>query len=205
VELSAQERYDIGLYFAVDGDDTDGDGQLDGDGALFGECSVSTLPEVGSFTRPDGSTGDFVDLDTTCKGGGCPQPEDLCGDIDNANNPIFYDLSSTNNFVTTECIDPDNNGKLNLPSCTSWRQSGANEVCLDPTDAFPGAGVRGPDQRAAGGAPGGEDGDPDHGRRAGGYGAVRRRDHEYGHRPQQQRDSRQLVGRHLRRYHPGAR
>ena len=139
VELSAQERYDIGLYFAIDGDDTDGDGQLDGDGALFGECSVSTLPEVGSFTRPDGSTGDFVDLDTTCKGGGCPQPEDLCGDIDNANNPIFYDLSSTSNFVTTECIDPDQNGKLNLPSCTSWRQSGANEVCLDPSDAFPGS------------------------------------------------------------------
>jgi hypothetical protein len=139
VELSAQERYDIGLYFSVDGDDADMDGVLDGDGALFGTCSISTLPEVGSFTRPDGTTGNFVDLDTNCKGGGCPQPEDLCGDIDDANNPIFYDLASSGNFVTAECADTDQNGKLNLPSCTSWRQSGANEVCTSPTDAFPGA------------------------------------------------------------------
>jgi hypothetical protein len=132
VLLSAQERYDIGLYFGVDGDPN-------GDGALTGICSISTLPEVGSFTRPDGTSGDFVDLDTDCNGGKCPQPEDLCGDIDNANNPIFYDLSQTGNYITAVCVDLDDNGLLNLPSCTSWRQSGANEVCLEPTDAFPGS------------------------------------------------------------------
>lgn len=139
VELSAQARYDIGLYFAVDGDPN-------GDGALTGSlgndsCSISTLPEIGDFTRPDGSTGMFVDLDTTCKGGNCPQPEDLCGDIDNANNPIYYDLAATGNYITALCIDTDDppDGKLNLPSCTSWRQSGANEVCTDPDDAFPGS------------------------------------------------------------------
>ena len=131
-ELSAQERYDVGAYFAVDGDPN-------GDGALTGTCSISTLPEVGAFTRPDGTGGSFVDLDTTCKGGGCPQPEDLCGDINDDNNPLFYDLSATANFITAQCVDPDGNGKLNLPNCTSWRQSGANEVCLSPTDAFPGS------------------------------------------------------------------
>lgn len=132
VLLSAQERYDIGLYFAVDGDPNS-------NGALTGTCSISTLPETGPFTRPDGSSGNFVDLDTTCTGGGCPQPGDLCGDIDNANNPIFYDLASTGNFISATCVDADNNGALDLPNCTSWRQKGANEVCLTPTDAFPGA------------------------------------------------------------------
>jgi uncharacterized repeat protein (TIGR01451 family) len=131
VELSAQERFDIGLYFGVDGDPN-------GDGALTGTCSVSTLPETGNFTRPDGTGGSFVDLDTTCNGGGCPQPEDLCGDIDNDNNPIFYDLSTTSNFITATCVGNEN-GELVLPSCTSWRQSGANEVCLSPDDAFPGS------------------------------------------------------------------
>ncbi|MDH3747371.1 MAG: hypothetical protein OER97_04125 [Gammaproteobacteria bacterium] len=132
VELSAQERFDIGLYFDINADP-------EGDGALTGTCSISTLPEVGSFTRPDGSTGNFVDLDTNCNGGRCPQPEDLCGDIDNANNPIFYDLSQTGNFIAAVCVDPDGDGQLNLPNCTSWRQSGANEVCTDPDDAFPGS------------------------------------------------------------------
>ena len=61
VQTGAQERYDIGLYFAVDGD-------LNGDGALTGTCSVSTLPE------PASSDSQFVDLDATCKGGSCPQP-----------------------------------------------------------------------------------------------------------------------------------
>ena len=130
--LSAQERYDIGLYFGVDGDPNN-------DGALSGTCSISTLPETGSFTRPDGTNGNFVDLDTTCKGGGCPQPEDLCGDINSANDPMFYDLSSTGNFITATCVDADDNGSLDLPNCTSWRQSGANDVCTTPLDAFPGS------------------------------------------------------------------
>ncbi len=136
VELSAQERYDIGLYFDVGGDP-------EGDGALTGTCSISTLPETGTFDRPDGhpagNSGMFVDLDTTCKGSGCPQPGDLCGDIDDSANPIFYDLASTSNFITATCIANPDTGNLVLPSCTSWRQSGANELCLSPLDAFPGS------------------------------------------------------------------
>lgn len=143
VELSAQARYDIGLYFGIDGD-PNGDGALTG--SLFSDdeppenisCSISTLPEDGTFTRPDGTSGSFVDLDTNCKGGACPQREDLCGDINSANNPIYYDLASTDNFITAKCIGNENN-ELLLPSCTSWRQSGANEVCLAPDYAFPGS------------------------------------------------------------------
>ncbi len=132
IEMNAQERYDIGLFFAVDGDPN-------GDGALTGTCSISTLPEAGMFERPDGTSDSFVDLDSTCKGGGCPQPQDLCGDVVEAINPIFYDLSSNGSFISAWCIDLDGNDMLNLPNCTSWRQSGANEVCLLPTDAYPGS------------------------------------------------------------------
>ncbi len=133
VMLSAQERYDIGLYFAVDGDPNR-------DGALTGTCSISTLPEIGSFSRPDGSSGSFVDLDSTCTGRRCPQPEDLCGDINDGANPIYFDLSaSPATFISAWCVDLDVDGMLNLPNCTSWRQSGANEVCLGPAVAFPGA------------------------------------------------------------------
>ncbi|MGP8306655.1 hypothetical protein [Vibrio sp. YIC-376] len=135
-ELSAQARYDVGAYFEVEPDTAE-------DGALTGACQIVTLPEDGTgFTRPDGTTGNFVDLDSTCKGGGCPQPTDLCGDIDDDNNPIYYDMKgakATADYITATCIDPDGDGKLNLPNCTSWRQSGANDLCYDGTDAFPGS------------------------------------------------------------------
>ncbi|MEJ2765387.1 hypothetical protein VV869_15645 [Photobacterium sp. MCCC 1A19761] len=135
-ELNAQERYDVGAYFEVKPDTA-------GDGALTGSCQIITLPEDGSpFTRPNGTTGNFVDLDTTCTGSGCPEPNDLCGDINSANNPIFYDMKGAKtkpDVITASCIDTDGDGKLNLPNCTSWRQSGANEVCLDGSDAFPGS------------------------------------------------------------------
>jgi len=122
VELSAQARYDIGLYFEVTPD-------LNSDGALTGDCWIGTLPETG--------TG-FIDLDTSCTGGNCPQPTDTCGDIDDSVNPIYYDLSANNMWIETTCIANDN-GKLNLPNCTSWRQSGANELCDNPQDAYPGS------------------------------------------------------------------
>ncbi len=135
-ELSAQERYDVGAYFetAVD---------VAGDGALTGNCSIITLPEDETqFSRPDSSTGNFVDLDTNCKGGGCPQPDDLCGDINDENNPVYFDMARNELMpltITAQCVDSDADGLLDLPSCTSWRQSGANELCTSPTDAFPGA------------------------------------------------------------------
>jgi hypothetical protein len=134
-ELNAQERHDVGAFFEVTPD-------LGGDGALGGTCDIVTLPEFGAFARPDATNGNFVDLDTGCKGGKCPQPEDLCGDIDDLNNPIFYDMKGPKpqaDTITAVCVDPDGDGFLNLPNCTSWRQSGANEVCLSGSDAFPGS------------------------------------------------------------------
>ncbi len=119
VVVTAKERYDIGLYFATDGDSNN-------DGAVSGQCAIST-PDY----QPDPP---FLDLDGTSN-----DPEgivqDSCGDIDKAHNP----LTPTITLTGVACIDPDGDGKLNLPNCTSWRQSGANELCTSPLEAFPGS------------------------------------------------------------------
>ncbi|MDH3768129.1 MAG: hypothetical protein OES99_06730, partial [Gammaproteobacteria bacterium] len=116
---TAKARYDVGLYFANDGDPN-------GDGAISGMCSVSTPP-----FEPEP---DFLDLDGTSNDPN-GMSQDVCGDIDKPDhNPLNPEIT-----LTTACIDPDGDGKLNLPNCTSWRQSGANELCLSPLDAFPGA------------------------------------------------------------------
>ena len=119
VVTTATERHDIGIYFAIDGDPN-------GDGAVTGDCSISTLPY-----SPDPP---WLDLDGTDDDpSGLIQ--DTCGDIDKpGHNPLFPTITLTG--VT--CIDHDGDGKLNLPNCTSWRQPGANELCLSPFDAFPG-------------------------------------------------------------------
>jgi hypothetical protein len=140
VVLTAQARHDIGLYFAIDGDES-------GDGAISGQCSVSTVdyePEPdwldldgtgdGGFCANNANISCESDRDCKSVGGACAFSQDLCGDIDAEHNPLFPVIE-----ITTECIDPDGNGKLNLPNCTSWRQPGANELCLGPFDAYPGA------------------------------------------------------------------
>ena len=110
VNLGAQARYDIGIYFATDGD-------VNKDGALTGSCSVTTLDAD--------NTGNFINLDAS---------PDQCGDIDAAHNPLMPAIT-----LTTSCIDVDNNGQLDLPNCVSWRQPGSNELCTSPLDAFPGS------------------------------------------------------------------
>jgi hypothetical protein len=110
VESTATERYDIGVYFATDGQPT----ALTG-----GKCTVSTLP-----TAPSPF---FYNLDAS---------PDTCGDIaTKIGNPLYPVLA----FENVICNDRNGNGKLDLPYCTSWRQSGSNEVCTKPADAYPGA------------------------------------------------------------------
>jgi len=117
VRLTAQARYDIGLYFATDGD-------VNHDGALTGTCSASIITPKG----PNGVLGsaNFLQLD--------PAP-DTCGDIDATHNPQIV----TVRVDDVLCQDTDADGKLNLPNCTSWRQPGSNEVCQSVNDAFPGS------------------------------------------------------------------
>lgn len=112
VDLTADARYDVGLYFATDGD-------TNHDGALTGGCTESVITSTNN-------TLNFINKD--------PSP-DTCGDIDANHNPQYVTVTVTDVL----CQDTDNDGKLNLPNCTSWRQPGSNDVCQGPNDAFPGS------------------------------------------------------------------
>ena len=132
VELTAQARYDIGLYFATDGDAAH-------DGARAGQCSVSKITATNN-------TGNFINLDNPGA-----QPADTCGDIDATHNPqvitltlsaacaegaLFFNPATGNCQATSP--GPGAAKCMALPNCTSWRQTGANGVCDSPIDAFPG-------------------------------------------------------------------
>ncbi len=113
VVLTAQGRYDVGVYFDVNADP-------EGDGAKTGQCVLNTIDATNAPET-------FINLD------GSP---DVCGDIDAANNPQLMTLT-----ITTECVsdgDPDA-PRLQLPYCTSWRQPGSNQVCDAADDAYPGS------------------------------------------------------------------
>jgi hypothetical protein len=114
--LTAQARYDLGLYIATDGGGSDG--------ALTGQCTPNVVTAANSPT--------FLQKDA---------PPDVCGDIDADHNPQVIRQT-----ITTACSDTNNDDKVNLPWCTSWRQPGSNEVCDSATfttaaafDAFPGS------------------------------------------------------------------
>lgn len=123
VVLTAQERHDIGIYFANDGDPNN-------DGALTGRCSVSTLE-----WRPAYGGVDLDGVNDPIPGTKKPSgTQDTCGDINAAASPLKPLIT-----VTAVCTDDDQDGFLDLPNCVSWRQSGANELCTGPADTFPGA------------------------------------------------------------------
>ena len=119
--LTAQARYDLGIWFAQDGDPN-------GDGAMTGTCSVAT-PAFADPLNDQGvaETDLWVDLDGVSGG-----YQDLCGDIDDAHNPLFPSFT-----LTVKCSDPDGDGLLNLPYSTSWRNDGGNELCTSPLQATP--------------------------------------------------------------------
>ena len=111
VQTTATERYDLGIWFATDGDPNH-------DGALTGTCAAAT--------PPFGPDPPWVNLDAVA------QPTDTCGDINTAHNPLHPNVT-----LTVECV-AGADGKLSLPYVTSWSQS-AKDLCTSPTEAFPGA------------------------------------------------------------------
>jgi hypothetical protein len=114
--LNAQARHDIGIFF-----DTGGDPELDG--AYTGTCSISSLnyKDDPPWLDLDGLSNPFVGKNKASK------IQDTCGDIDAAHNPLTPTIT-----VTAVCRDNDDDGFLDLPYCTSWRQPGANELCTGP-------------------------------------------------------------------------
>jgi hypothetical protein len=119
VVLGAQARFDVGLYFATDGD-------TDGNGALVGVCDANIVGPKTPPPPPQYGSDFFTQLD--------PAP-DSCGDID-GNHPTQMVTVLVNNVL---CNDSDGDGTLNLPNCTSWRTSGNNTTCQTSFDAYPGS------------------------------------------------------------------
>jgi len=130
---TAQNRYDIGLWFAVDGDPN-------GDGALTGICGREMLhPAYVPVNDADAQNADCPPLDL---GGGAGEyfsgeptvaTTDACGDLldSHAAGPDECDADpadgiyddSIMDFVTAQefpCRDIDLNGRLNIPTCASW-------------------------------------------------------------------------------------
>lgn len=104
VATNATVRYDLGVGFSADGDPN-------GDGALTGSCSRSTVP-IPPALASDG---------------------DACGDVTSAISPV--DLVVTG--LTVSCTDTDGDGNVNLPYYVSWAQNDTT-VCNNAGQALPG-------------------------------------------------------------------
>ena len=129
--------------------DLDGTGDDTTNSNDFGYCSTDGGTSIANrITDPMGpvpcdggspAAGDAQCVTALGAGATCeefgPGIQDTCGDISKPDfNPLFPSLTQT---VT--CVDDDGDGRLDLPYCTSWRQSGANELCTTPLAAYPGA------------------------------------------------------------------
>jgi hypothetical protein len=121
MDLTANERFDIGFYIATDGDPNN-------DGAITGLCSATASLATNT------PAGNFINLDAA---------PDVCGDITGplgtAHNPLFVSAQ-----ISTQC--PSAPGQqLQLPFATTWRQPGSNQVCsgtgngTTTNDVFPGS------------------------------------------------------------------
>ncbi len=59
---------------------------------------------------------------------------DACGDIDNGDtNPVIFVVQT----ITLQCLDDDNDGLVDIPTCSSWRIPGKNTECTATNDIFP--------------------------------------------------------------------
>jgi len=123
VQTTATSRYDIGLYFATDGDPN-------GDGARSGMCSANIIRE----RHVDPMFPNVVMLGAAVAAN---LDGDACRDITSA-----YGWRHIGGKVVTLrvddvlCHDSDGDGKLNLPNCTSWSQNPGG-VCSSPQNAAP--------------------------------------------------------------------
>ena len=138
---TANERYDIGTFVALDGGD-----------ARTGTCQQDYLPPPLSAGGTCSGSGQACHWDgdcptgEACTGGYDPlsgagpffnaeaveDVNDLCGDIEQAVE-TFYDLVT----VTVPCQDMNGDGYLDIGTCVSW-DNNKNSTCVDVSGAVPG-------------------------------------------------------------------
>jgi hypothetical protein len=132
----AKERYDIGMYIALDGGD-----------ARTGVCARNYLPPNPDPLANPGDPGseglgNGVGPHLTVE-----DAADACGDLPQ-NTVWYYDLLELNpatfkpvepetlGVYTIQCVDTNGDGTVDIGTCTSW-DNGKRETCLDASDAFP--------------------------------------------------------------------
>ena len=123
VQTIAKTRYDIGLYFATDGDPN-------GDGASSGVCSSHIIRE----SHRDPAYPYTVMLGTVAAAN---LDKDSCLDITAAQG--WRQIAGkvvTVRVDDVRCHDNDGAGKLTLPYCTSWSET-AEAICNSPQNAAP--------------------------------------------------------------------
>ena len=124
VTTTASTRYDIGLYFATDGDPN-------GDRARTGTCSANIITPLHTDTASPG-------IVTLGSADGVNKDGDTCRDV-----TTDAGWGKPNGKVVTVRVDnvlcqAGSNGFLSLPNCTSWSQN-TGGVCSTATDALPGS------------------------------------------------------------------
>jgi len=109
IVLTAQERFDIGVYLGTDGQQ-----------ALIGSTCQDFILDPTKSAQVDGDA--CGDINST---------------VSSASNPLIV-VGAVIDF-TVKCEDANADGTLDVPSCVSWRQSGKNELCNSIDNAFPGS------------------------------------------------------------------
>ena len=110
----ASQRYDIGMFFA-----------LDGGNAYTGSCLHSYLPPplLGPLSYdPVSGVGPYLTLEPA---------SDTCGDIEQGVE-TWRNLGQ----LTLPCTDSDHDGKVDLGTCVSWENNTAG-TCTSAADAVP--------------------------------------------------------------------
>jgi hypothetical protein len=123
VRTTAHSRYDIGLYFATDGDPNR-------DGAISGACSANIIRDRHlDPTFPNAvmlGAAVAADLDG-----------DACRDITSANGwRNIGGKSVTLRLDDVLCHDSDGDGHMNLPNCASWSRHASGD-CRSAEHAAP--------------------------------------------------------------------
>jgi hypothetical protein len=108
VVSTANARYDIGVYFSLDGDPN-------GDGAETGFCQQETL----AFGTPPA--------------GGPDLDGDVCPDI-----PQSALVQGGIYTLTAQCLDAGNDGFADIGACTAWKNQSNSNDCSAPSEAIPG-------------------------------------------------------------------
>ncbi len=112
---TSNERYDIGIFMSQNGDSAQ-----TGSNCLH-DALVPAAATIGGATNLNSGVGPFANLDG-----------DFCGDITHGTQAI------KTVHLKFACVDLNNDGKVDIPACSSWINNAEPGDCLSVHDAIPG-------------------------------------------------------------------